>query len=530
MLNAIKLGQVMSAQIGGRMFLGLAHWLALFILMLSVWSGLNLAMDQRPWLYALIPAFPGMQAVSMWHQIAAIGWGVVSILYPYFLRQRQFKSADTTARVPASHRRSRQQIYFCLSLMLVTGCVLLLNFAGAYAQWLRALHFFVSIFFVSCLIWHVIVEWRIGAWPRIRKLFFLFSWRKRISIVVNVGALLCLLILLFGVLHWWQSSRQMTVLKIVGEITIDGMADEEQWRKATTEVVNTYYGAPYDRTVPVQIRMMNDGYSLYIFATWPDPSRSRHHLPLIKTASGWKVQQQGLLAADETQYYEDKFAVMIGDRPWDALRSVFLSRREGRGGHQMPAEELVDVWHWKSVRNERFSNLDDAHFGPALPPLPGQRRYPWGYASDPLIAGGFQENWAYFNTDTVRPNRLPRKADALQVFQENKTEATNETPVFGMHWFETQPYAKSLDTYPIGTLMPSVVWIHPNEGDRADVRAAGVWKDGYWHLEMARNYVTGSDFDKEIKDGVYLWFATFDHSQTRHTYHLRPLKLKLEKS
>lgn len=529
MLNAKEFMQATTTQIGGRIFLGIAHWLALVILLVSVWSGLNLAMDQRPWLYDLIPAFPGMQSVALWHQLAAVAWIGIIIFYVYFIRQRRIKTAGVPIRVPASHRRSRQQIYVISLIMVASGFILLLNLAGAMAWWIRALHFFSTVAFMLFLIWHVIVEWRIGAWKRISHLFFQFSMRKNTAIMLTSGALFSLLLLLAGALHWWQSSQTILVPKMVGEMMIDGLADEAQWRNSSTTMVNTYYGAPYDRTVPVEIRMINDGYSLYIHAKWPDPSRSRQHLPLVKTEAGWKVQQQGLLAADENQFYEDKFAVMIADRPWDALRSVFLSSREGRGGHLMPNKELVDVWHWKSVRNERFANLDDAHFGSALPPLSGQRRYPWGYASDPLIAGGFQENWAYFNTDTVRPNRLPRKADAMQAFQLTAGQNLNDAPVMGLHWFETQPYTTTLDTYPIGTVLPSVVWIHPNEGDRADVRAAGVWRDGYWHLEMARNYETGSDYDKEIKDGIYLWFATFDHSQTRHTYHLRPLKLSLEK-
>lgn len=522
-----------SIPIGDRIFLGIAHWLALVILMLSAWSGLNLANDQRPWLNSLIPAFPGMQSVSMWHQVAAVGWLGLLVFYIYILRQRRIKTADVPHRVPVAHLRSRKQIYFFLLLMLVTGMVLLSNLAGAFTAWFRTIHFFAALGLLLCLIWHITVEWRIGAWKRISNLFFQFSLRKSTSIIATSSALFTVLILVLGTMHWWQSSRLISVPKVSGEMNIDGWADDIQWKKSSKILVNTYYGSPYDRNVPVEIRMINDGYSLYIHAKWPDPSHSRQHLPLVKTASGWKVQQQRLLAADETQYYEDKFAVMLGDQPWDALRSVFLSRREGRGGHLMPKHELVDVWHWKSVRNERFANLDDAHFGPALPPIPGQRRYAWGYASDPLIAGGFQENWAYFNADVVRPNRLPRKPEALQIFQnideKNPAEKSNAAPAFGLHWFETQPYTKSLDTYPVGTVMPSVVWIHPNEGDRADVRAAGVWRDGYWHLEMARNYVTGSEFDKEIKDGIYLWFATFDHSQTRHTYHLRPLKLGLEK-
>ncbi len=528
MLLGIKLGQVMPVQVSGRIFLGIAHWLALLILLLSLWSGLNLAIDQRPWLYVLIPFFPGMQAVGMWHQIAAVGWLGVSIFYVYFFRQRRLKTGDVPVRTPIAHIRSRQQIYVCLLIMILTGCMLLLDLAGVFAWWVRIIHFSAAIFFSLCLLWHVIVEWRIGAWKRIGRLFFQFSFRKVAATSITTSALLMLLMFIFGVLYWWQSSQRISVPRVAGEITIDGLADEVQWRRSSNITIQTYYGAPYDRAVPVEIQMMNDGYSLYIHAKWPDLTRSMQHLPLVKTATGWKVQQQRLLQADEIQFYEDKFAVLIGEGPWDALRSVFLARSEGRGGHLMPDNELVDVWHWKSVRNERFANLDDAHFGSALQPLPGQRRYSWGYASDPIIAGGFQENWAYFNADTVRPNRLPRKPESLQNFQAHEHNP-KDAPVMGLHWFETQPYTKSLDSYPLGTILPSVVWIHPNEGDRADVRAAGVWRDGYWHLEMARNYVTDSDFDKEIKDGVYLWFATFDHSQTRHTYHLRPLKLSLEK-
>jgi hypothetical protein len=528
MSYAIKLGQVVWAQIGGRLFLGAAHWLALLCLFLSLWSGLNLALDQRPWLKAFIPIFPGMQAVSFWHQIAAVGWLALAVFYLYFRKLRQLKLGAMQSRVPASHRQSLQQIYFCLSIMLLTGTILVFNIAGTLSWVLRLIHFFSAILFVIFLIWHVVVEWRIGAWKRIAKLFFQFSLRNGTATIATLCSIFLVFALTFGALHWWQTSKEIMVPKFVGEITIDGLPDEVHWRKASRTTIQTYYGAPYDRMVPIDIHMMNDGYSLYIHAKWPDPSRSSMHLPILKTVEGWKVQQSGLLQADETKFYEDKFAVMIGDGPWDALRSVFLARSEGRGGHLMPANELVDVWHWKSVRNERFANLDDAHFGPALPPLPGQRRYPWGYASDPIIAGGFQENWAYFDINTVRPIRLPRKEGGLQTMQEQDGKR-GPIPAMGLHWFETQPYAESLDTYPLGTVMPSVVWIHPNEGDRADVRAAGVWKDGFWNLEMARNYVTGSDFDKEIKDGVYLWFATFDHSQTRHTYHLRPLQLKLEK-
>jgi hypothetical protein len=378
--------------------------------------------------------------------------------------------------------------------------------------------------FIGFVFWHIWVEWVIGAWPRIQIVFFQLSLRKKSSVMVTLGVLLSLTTAsLFG-LHWWQSSHVLEVHKVNVNLTLDGELNEAEWTKASSVIIPTYYGAPYDKTVPVEIKLMHDGNVLYMHARWPDATLSRDHLPLVKTEKGWQVQQTNYLNNDEQTFYEDKFSVMLGSSPWDSLRSVFLSQKEGRGGHVMDKNEFVDVWHWKSVRNHEFVKLDDAYFGAAQVRIPGQRRYSWGYVSDDLEAGGFAENWTYFKTDTVTPFRLPQKTQDLQAFQE-----VEKNPVMGMSWYTTQPYKANLDTYPVGSKMPSVLWYFPNEGDRGSVQAAGVWKDGYWNLEMMRNLDVDSKFDKKIEDGISLWFATFDHAQIRHTYHLRPLRLTLGK-
>jgi hypothetical protein len=75
--------------------------------------------------------------------------------------------------------------------------------------------------------------------------------------------------------------------------------------------------------------------------------------------------------------------------------------------------------------------------------------------------------------------------------------------------------------------LPSVVIEAPFEGDRADVRAEAKWSRGWWHLEVSRLLDTGSKYDVPIADGTYLWVVVFDHTQTRHSYHLHPLRLEL---
>ena len=60
------------------------------------------------------------------------------------------------------------------------------------------------------------------------------------------------------------------------------------------------------------------------------------------------------------------------------------------------------------------------------------------------------------------------------------------------------------------------------------MKCAARWLAGRWTLEVSRRLNTGSKFDIPIATGVSMWVAAFDHSQTRHTRHLRPIKLEVE--
>lgn len=514
-------------------FIVVAHYVALILFLLSVWSGLTIARDQRGWLF--LDLLPGMQAVPLWHLYAAVAWGALIAAYSIFYQLAR----SVTHETPRSsvkvgrvlHTWSVRLLYIFLSVMLLSGLLMWSQRLGSATDVLRQIHLTAAILLIFSLVFHLLAQWPSGLWRRFRVSFDLTRLRSLDRFgLVRVCWVSSAVILLFALAaRWWQNGQTIEAPRVEGEITIDGLDDDAQWKKAKPTMISTYYGMNQQQHVPIEIKMINDGFSLYVHARWPDPTKSMRHLPLLKTAQGWRVQQTQFLRSDESEFYEDKLAVMLASSPWDALRSVFLSPGATRGGHRTGEKNLLDVWHWKSVRNHGFANLDDAFFGADLKPIPGQRRYTWGYASDPLWAGSYVENWDYFLTDVVRPLRLPRKPERLQEFQTAASENGAHDPVFGMHWIETQPYHESLDQYPLGTVMPSVVWYHPNEGDRADVRAAGVWKDGFWQLEMARNFETDSNYDLTISNDTYFWFASFDHSQIRHTYHLRPLRLRLEK-
>ena len=97
---------------------------------------------------------------------------------------------------------------------------------------------------------------------------------------------------------------------------------------------------------------------------------------------------------------------------------------------------------------------------------------------------------------------------------------------------ETVPYSREHDAaIPVGAVIPGVIISGSYEGDRADVRGAATWKDGYWSLEVSRNLRTGSKFDHDFIPGqfLYMWLNVFDHTQTRHTRHQRPVRVVVHK-
>jgi hypothetical protein len=190
--------------------------------------------------------------------------------------------------------------------------------------------------------------------------------------------------------------------------------------------------------------------------------------------------------------------------------------------------------------------MDDAHFGPPLDPTPEQVRYqvPYrgGFAPDPGTPN-YSKNFTAApevpsegNPDShplVTPRRLPKDLAAIQAAMGEISLDPNLGESDGARWFMTEsesiPYATMLDKLiPIGTVLPGVILAGDFTGDRADVRCAARWASGHWALEVARKLDTQSKFDVPLKSGTYMRVAAFDHSQIRHTRHVRPIRLEVE--
>ncbi len=337
---------------------------------------------------------------------------------------------------------------------------------------------------------------------------------------------------------------------------LDGDTSDRAWRGITPFSLITGEGGNFDGKGEsrIEIRAVHDGTWAYFLFTWEDPTRSLKHLPLVKQADGWHLLHSGYEIGDEHDYNEDKFSVLLttsdvtlaggrtfhpGPRPVANAPSTL----SGRGLH-FTATGYVDVWQWKATSGGPIGWMDDAHIGPPLDPTPMQAAsiipYKGGFALDPGAAS-YRDNFTVDadNSDgtpksrLIAPLRLPKvvaeTTAAMGQIDLDPSHGESE----GARWFMTEaesaPYSAEADArIPAGTVIPGVILGSEFSGDRADVRCAARWASGHWALEVARRLDTSSEYDVPIRSGVSMRVAAFDHSQIRHTRHVRPIRLEVE--
>jgi hypothetical protein len=334
---------------------------------------------------------------------------------------------------------------------------------------------------------------------------------------------------------------------------LDGDTSDRAWRNISPFSLMTSEGGNFDGKgeTRIEIRAVHDGSFAYFLFTWQDPTRSLKHLPLVKQADGWHLLHDGYESGDEHDYNEDKFSVLLttsdgtlaGDQTFHASPSPIPdapATMSGRGLH-FTTGGYVDVWQWKATSGGATGWMDDAHFGPPLDPTPMQTHYivPYkgGFAPDPGAAN-YADNFVMSDADgrgnrLITPRRLPRDLAATAAAMGEIDLDPNHGESDGARWFMTEqesvPYSKELDALiPTGTVIPGVIVAGEFSGDRADVRCAARWASGHWALEVARRLDTQSEYDVPIRTGTFMRVAAFDHSQIRHTRHVRPIRLEVE--
>jgi hypothetical protein len=525
------------------------HWGLVLALLVSVSTGWRIAgMTDDSTLLRWVDVLLLQGNVLRWHFVSATLLTALVVAYVVFLwrmglggrltlRLASLRSPDRTTRWQAVNRLVYWIAFALLAGAALTGSLLYFVPGLLRTEGLVRVHQWLSWGFVAYIVVHVAAQVVLGGLRQLLKIL-----TPRLAYGLGAAAALVAGVAGAAVAYVADSSSlaALVIARAGGVPKLDGDGSDAVWQSAPETVVHTIRGFNLDGgEVDVHVRALHDGKQAYFLFRWPDATRSQKHVPLIKTESGWKLLHTNYFNNDENEFYEDKFAVMLARSPIAGGNTVKLGPKpltdkpgpsNGLGLHAATDGSLADVWHWKSVRSGAIHQFDDNYFGAPMEAKPG--RYTGGYAQDPMTGGGFDQNFDKIGDGTyVKLKYLPRDLAAQQArmgkFDPDST--VSDEGSFAMARTEVVPYTPALDArIPVGTVIPSVVYDKPFEGDRGDVTVYARWKDGWWTLEAKRALDTGSRFDQPIEDGMYMWFAVFDHNQVRHTRHIRPVRIQLQ--
>ena len=530
------------------------HWSIVALFLVNLVTGLRIAGDSADasWSRALSGVLPqgNVYTLHIWSAwaLTALCIGYIAFLVFAQLAPRVALDGRRLRALRSDDRRTRWQainvlIYWIAFVLVaaavISGSLLYFNVSPMEQATLTALHRVLAWSLLAYVLLHVAAQWAMAGWRGLLKIITpRIAYVAAACIAVVAASAVAAAIVVVD----QATLPALIIAKTDSPPRLDGLRDDAAWQAAATAQVETHNGQNLPQgSIPVQVSGVHDGEHVYLLFEWPDATRSQKHLPLQKTAEGWRVLQNDYARQDENLFYEDKFAVMLSrDSHLAALNTSHLGAQplDGRPGgpnerglHYTTDGTLVDVWHWKSVRSGSLEQIDDNHFGPPLaPPENPATRYTAGYTQDPKTAGGFTMNWKQYDDGIVEPRWLPRSPEILQQRIGN-VDLDPKVSDEGHWWLPRALLADAspeLDAlFPVGTVMPSVVAEAPFEGDRGDVAAVAEWRDGWWRLEVKRKLATDSDYDVAIADGTYLWVSVFDHTQTRHSFHLRPLQIEL---
>lgn len=542
------------------------HWLILTIVIISLATGAQIAADRHGTLAGIWAAWLRVWpegAVVHWHLLS--GWVIISLLLAYLSyifktgQWRKLVAKEKTAGGTMRWVANTSSILSILALvgLAITGSWLFLGsiFSSTVLQW----HAVIATSLVILTILHILVQivaGRFWALWRIR-------WQRLVAGLLSITAA----VLVVASTGWWLGGahQNLEVEYRKATVSLDGVADENIWSSLKPVMVTTNHGSGFDEgQTDVTVRGFHDGMSAFFLVQWADATHSQLHLPLERTALGWRLLSSGIAQDDETEFYEDKLALAWSDT--SQLASAFTHHGQNlvpgshrpvtRGLHYTTDGSMLDLWHWKSVRTGQQlpPRLDDNHIGPPIPSTFVGHRYTGGYQPD-LGGAGYSLNvcmrddpdcMAVLKRVRETGEYEPVPGSARQRLQRCiNTPLTCESlliPILmpkqpsdgsGMLTSATaHTWSEDLEMdVELGERVPGVVIDGRLSSGRGDVRAAGGWQEGVWTLEIRRALTTRDKKDINLMPGLgprYLWVAPFDGSQTRHAHHLKPVKVEFQ--
>lgn len=543
------------------------HWIVALAFIVSLFTGIRIAADalaapMSQWLTPILP----YGEIWTWHFVSGFVLFFGSTAYIGYIARSGLGQRNAFIKLRALLMRAPAQmkwaainvllhwfIYGLVVVMFATGLMMYLGYGG----WWVYVHSTAAFIGLGYVFVHIVAHYMFGGWWQLLRIFrpahlvITRAVRPKPLLVGLAGGLIAAAAFAAGD---WGTRDTLTIVRTAKAPTLDGVLEPSEWEHLRSVTVQTHQGVNLGGAGSslVEVWAAHDGNKVYFAFKWEDPSRSMRRVPMIKREDGWHILHDGADIADVNTFYEDKLGIgFTTTATFGAADSMHLGKEpladkpaalHGRGYHYTTDNSLVDVWQWKASRGGHLGFVDDQYFGPPREPTPaeaaGRARYQAGYWNDPGRAfysynykgeppGGYR--------GPVGVVQLPidwqKTVKNLGRFDLDPDSSDEEGSIWWMLEKDTVPYSREVDaTIPTGTVIPGVIISGNYEGDRADVRGAAKWKNGHWTLELTRDLRTGSKFDHDFVSGraLYMWLNVFDHTQTRHTRHQRPVRILLQ--
>jgi cytochrome b subunit of formate dehydrogenase len=546
----------------------LLHWTTAVAFVVSLVTGIRIATFAfnfprlSQWLSPITP----QGEIWTWHFLAGLALFFCSTAYLLYILRSGLSPRNALKKIrlllmPVGPKMRWQAVnvglhwfvYVLITVMTVTGVILYLGYGGWWA-WIHSISALIGFGYVFL---HVLTHYMFGGWWQLFRLFRpaeLVATPAMKSYPLLIASLVGVATIAIAAGVDWSTRDTLTITHVTPAEApkIDGLLDDAVWAKARPVFVHTQQGVNLGGTGEslVEVRAVHDGQKVYFAFRWEDPTRSLRRVPVIKREDGWHLLGTRVDFSDVQDFYEDKLAVGFSRSPaFGAGESTYMGSDplpgkpkplHGMGYHYVEPGNLMDIWQWKATRAGHVGRMDDQFFDAPLQPTPneaaGKARYQAGYGNDPgktSYSYTFVGEPPNLGSGPLQLKRLPKDWQATVKALGKYDLDPNSSDEDGARWYmmtdtETVPYSAEVDaTIPVGTVIPGVLIQGDFDGDRADLHAAPKWKDGHWHLEVVRALRTGSKYDHDFVPGqnLYMWVNVFDHTQVRHTRHVRGIRI-----
>ena len=314
-----------------------------------------------------------------------------------------------------------------------------------------------------------------------------------------------------------QQKNLLVAKKVAAAPALDGTLDDA-WKAAGPLTVKAVGGKNLPGgSTEVALRAVYTTDTVYFFMQYKDETNSVRRGPWVKQADGsWlKLKDPNDKGGDNNLYYEDKMALIWNiSSPSFEQRGCMSACHTGEGKpfgnkYTQSAGERLDMWHWKGIRTGTVGQIDDQYVDHTR--YDKDKEPNAGRKSDPKTGGGYVDNVS----DDKKGPKVALKGNL-------------PAPPYWIVASEKEAFDDS--KYKAGDEVPGII-VERFAGDRGDIAATAVWKDGVRTVVFFRKLVTGSGFDvqfDDLKKQYAFGVSVFDNAQVRHAYAPGVLRLTFE--